>query len=595
MMDSDNRNLILMVVITISVMGLWNYFFPQKSPVNLTTSSTISSSNPTNPIPESISVQPLTRDVALNETRRVTVHNNHITGSINLQGARFDDLTLQDYYKDIKDLKRSDVRKSGEQSLSVNAAEKVNLLSPMETERPYTAHVGWLSDDKMLKVPGLDTVWTADHTTLTQDQPVTLSWNNGEGLTFQQTMALDDHYMLTITQNVINTSAKAIALSTFGALYRALPESVSEFMILHEGPLGYIGDSLVEMKYSDLKDKAEPAITSTGGWLGITDKYWLTAFIPDQTQTVKVLFRYLPYGNQERYQVDFMTLPQTIAVGQTSSTTMHLFTGAKILNVLDRYEKELTIKSFDRAVDFGKFYLITKPIFYILTYTNNLLGNFGLAIMLLTVMLKILFFPLANKSYRSMARMKNLQPKLEQIKERYGDDRLKMNQEMMELYKREKVNPMAGCLPMLVQIPVFFALYKVIFITIEMRHAPFYGWIHDLSAPDPTSLFNLFGLIPWAPPSYLMIGIWPLIMGITMLAQQKLNPAPADPIQAKMFMFMPLVFTFMLAQFPAGLVIYWAWNNVLSIIQQWSIMRLSNKDTQPHMPHNNHKKLSKTR
>lgn len=564
-MDSDKQNLILMVVISVAILGLWSYFFPQPTTVPASSITQISSTLNTDGVtPDAIAAQPLTRDEAIQQASRIKIQNDHLSGSINLQGARFDDMTLQDY-----------------KAQSKSDSEKIHLLSPLSTVRPYMAHVGWLSDDKSIKLPTADSVWTADHSQITKEQSVTLSWDNGEGLVFQQVISIDDQYMLTIKQQVNNKSLKAVILSTYGALYRALPESLADFYIRHEGPLGYVGDSLVEKKYSDLKDKAEPVITSTGGWLGITDKYWLAAFVPDQSSTIKALFRYVPLGNNERYQVDYTGPPQSIAAGQTVSTTTHLFTGAKVLSVLDSYEQQYGVKNFDKAVDFGIFYIITKPIFHILTYANKLLGNFGLAIMVLTVLLKILFFPLANKSYRSMARMKSLQPKLEALKERYADDRLRMNQEMMELYKREKVNPMAGCLPMIVQIPVFFALYKVIFITIEMRHAPFFGWIHDLSAPDPTSLFNLFGLIPWAPPSWLMIGIWPLIMGATMIAQQKLNPAPADPIQAKMFMLMPIMFTFMLAQFPAGLVIYWAWNNVLSIIQQWYIMRLSNKAPAP--------------
>ena len=560
-MENDKRNLLLAIVVTTIILVVWNYFFPQKPAEIIQAAS--EQNNLSTPFSSSgvvPSLQPVARQNALTQNPRLQIQTPKITGSISLRGARFDDVTLEKY-----------------QETTNPRSDKIHLLSPGVTQHPYFADFGWISDDNSLKLPTSNILWTADREVLTVNEPVTLTWNNGEGLTFKQIIHVDSDYLFTIQQEVQNNMGRPVNLASYGSLYRALPESVSDFFILHEGPIGYLNNKLLEPKYKDILEEKSHSYTSTGGWLGITDKYWLTAMIPDQSQAVKVNYRFVPQNNHERYQVDYLMPSQTVAPQGTIRTKTNLFAGAKILNLLDTYEEKLGVKHFDLAVDFGWYYIITKPIFHILTYTHHWLGNFGLAIMLLTILLKLLFFPLANKSYRSMARMKTLQPKLEQLKQRYQHDRLKMNQEMMELYKREKVNPMAGCLPMLIQIPVFFALYKVLFVTIEMRHAPFFGWIHDLSAPDPTSLFNLFGLLPWTPPGFLMIGIWPLIMGVTMLAQQKLNPPPADPTQAKMFMLMPLIFTVMLAQFPAGLVIYWAWNNVLSIIQQWSIMRLSTK------------------
>jgi YidC/Oxa1 family membrane protein insertase len=558
-MDSDKKNLVLAMILSVAILFGWNFFFPSKREAPRANVEQTTHSNTTAP-QVMAEVQPLVRNVALEKSTRLKIATDKVTGSIALKGARFDDITLEQYHE-----------------TTAPRSEKIHLLSPGATAQPYFADFGWVSDDKTLKLPDTHSLWTADRDVLQVNQPLTLSWDNGEGLIFQQIISIDENYLFSISQRVQNNTDKAVQLATYGSLYRALPESVSDFFILHEGPIGYLGNKLIEHKYKDIKEKLTQSYNSTGGWLGITDKYWLSALIPDQGQPIKVTYRFVPQNSHERYQVDYLAPTQTVAPQATLETKTHLFAGAKVLSLLDHYEEKLGVKHFDLAVDFGWYYIITKPIFHILTYTKDWLGNFGLAIMLLTVLLKALFFPLANKSYRSMARMKEMQPKMEKLKERFQHDRIKMNQEMMELYKREKINPMAGCLPMIVQIPVFFALYKVLFVTIEMRHAPFFGWITDLSAPDPTSLFNLFGLIPWTPPSFLMIGIWPLIMGVTMFAQQKLNPPPADPAQAKMFMLMPVVFTFMLAQFPAGLVIYWAWNNVLSIIQQWSIMRLSAK------------------
>ena len=420
------------------------------------------------------------------------------------------------------------------------------------------------------------TLWTASSSTLSPERPVTLSWNNGQGLIFKRTYAIDENYMFTVTQAVENTTGKPVTLHPYALMSRHGTPEVTGFYILHEGLLGVFDETLQEVDYDDMQENNSVQNVTTGGWLGITDKYWLVALVPNQKTPSTTRFTYRNDAGLEKYQADFLGTPVTIAAGASGQSVSHLFTGAKEVTLLDNYETDLGVARFDLAIDFGWFYFLTKPIFYTLIFINEHVGNFGVAILLLTVLIKLLFFPLANKSYVSMSKMKKLQPEMIKLRERYGEDKTKLNQEMMALYKREKANPASGCLPMLVQIPVFFSLYKVLFVTIEMRHAPFFGWIQDLSAPDPTNLFNLFGLIPWDPttilPDAMWIGVWPLFMGITMFLQQKLNPQPADPVQAKIFLFLPIMFTFLLARFPAGLVIYWAWNNLLSIIQQKVIM-----------------------
>jgi YidC/Oxa1 family membrane protein insertase len=406
---------------------------------------------------------------------------------------------------------------------------------------------------------------------------VTLSWTNPEGVTFNRTFSVDENFMFTVTQRVDNGGEGDLTLLPYSLIARYGTPEVSGFFILHEGPLGVFDGTLDEVDYSDLQDDGVVQQKSTGGWIGITDKYWLTALIPEADTTNGYRFFYERFEDQDRYQVDFVGPPVTVAQNASVDVTSRMFVGAKEVRLLDGYSEAFNITGFDRAIDFGWFYFLTKPLFYFLLYIKDVVGNLGVAILLLTVVIKIFFFPLANKSYKAMSQMRKLQPQIAKMKERFGDDKVRFNQEMMALYKKEKVNPASGCLPMLVQIPVFFALYKVLFVTIEMRHAPFFGWIQDLSAPDPTSVWNLFGLIPWDPstviPAVINIGAWPLIMGFTMWIQQKINPQPPDPLQAKIMMMLPVVFTFLLAQFPAGLVIYWAWNNILSVAQQWVIMR----------------------
>jgi YidC/Oxa1 family membrane protein insertase len=498
------------------------------------------------------------RAAALKQSPRLAIKSPSLTGSLTLKGARIDDLLLNRYRETLKP-----------------DSPMVELLQPVGTPKPYYAEFGWAASGGV-KLPDGNSVWTADGEELTPDKPVTLRWDNGAGLVFEQRIALDNNYMFTVTQRVRNAGDTDVSLAPYGLISRTGMPHVLGFYILHEGLLGVLGNKLQEIHYKDLVSDGPKTFDTTGGWLGITDKYWLAAVIPDQNSAVKTRFISAPVGTDNKFQSDFLMEPRVVPKGGAVEVTSRLFAGAKQVPLLDAYEKDLGIPRFDLAVDFGWFYFLTKPIFYALLWFEKYLGNVGLAILALTVVIKLLFFPLANKSYKAMSKMKALQPKMMSLKERFGEDRQRMNQELMALYKKEGVNPAAGCLPMIVQIPVFFALYKVLFVTIEMRHAPFYGWIHDLSAKDPLGLLQLFGLIDWNVPQILdmvNIGIWPIIMGITMFLQQKLNPQPTDPVQAKIFLFMPLIFTFILAPFPAGLVIYWAWNNVLSMAQQWVIMK----------------------
>jgi len=497
------------------------------------------------------------RSAALRLAPRLAISSDRLRGSIQLKGGQIDDLILSTY----------------RETLDADSAN-ITLLSPSQAPKSYFAQFGWASSDASVPVPNDNSVWTANATTLTPKSPITLSWDNGKGFVFTRTIALDDNYMFTVTQQVQNNSGKAVTFFPYGLVSRSETPDTLGFFILHEGLLGVFDGQLTEVDYDDLQDSGKIEQSTKGGWLGITDKYWLVALLPDQKARLKTTFRHtLDPRKVDKYQVDYLGEGQVAAPGSSIAVTNRLFAGAKEVSLIDEYMDKLQIARLDLAIDWGWFYFLTKPIFYALEYFYGLLGNFGLAILLLTVIIKLVFFPLANKSYKAMSRLKQLQPKMVALRERYGDDKAKQNEAMMRLYKEEKVNPAAGCLPMLIQIPVFFALYKVLFVSIEMRQAPFYGWIQDLSARDPTSLFNLFGLIPWTPPEFLIIGVWPLLMGATMYLQQKLNPAPADPMQAKIFMMLPFVFTIMLAGFPAGLVIYWAWNNVLSIAQQWVIMR----------------------
>ena len=488
---------------------------------------------------------------------RVPILSKRLGGSISLAGGHLDDLSLADY----------------RETLSPDSPEII-LLTPQGARDAYFAQFGWVpAAGAGTVVPTPETVWTARGKVLTPDTPVTLSWDNGQGLRFSKTIKMDEDYMFTVTQRVENEGNRPVTLYPFGLIRRHGTPEVTGFYILHEGPYGVFDGTLKEVDYDELQDTGSIKQTGIGGWIGITDKYWLTALVPDQEARADSRFTHRADDGEDRYQVDYLGQKTVVAAGGGNEVRSHLFAGAKEVDLLDSYMKSLGVQRFDLAIDWGWFYFLTKPIFHGLVWINGYAGNFGVAILLLTVAIKLAFFPLANKSYTAMSKMKKLQPEMLKLRERFEDDKARLNQEMMALYKREKTNPASGCLPILIQIPVFFALYKVLFVTIEMRHSPFYGWIRDLSASDPTSVFNLFGLLPFTPPEFLMIGAWPLFMGLTMYLQQKLNPQPPDPLQAKIFLFLPIMFTFLLARFPAGLVIYWAWNNLLSILQQWVIMK----------------------
>jgi len=578
---NENRNLVLSILLSIVILVGFEFYsswrYPVTSPQGEQTVSADPSiqkpsqnalprpsrspkGTPTAPSVGNISAARAIlkdRQTLLRENPRVQIQSPSLSGSLSLLGGRIDDLTLTQYYEELD-----------------KTSPAIVLLSPSGSSNAYFADYGWIGEG--ITLPDENTLWTASSKSLSPDKPVTLKWDNGQGLIFKRTYTIDEKYMFNIRQSVENKSSSPVTLHPYALVSRHEMPEVTGFYILHEGLLGVFDETLQEVDYTDMQDNNTVANDTTGGWLGITDKYWLVALIPDQKTPINTRFTYRNDSGHEKFQADFMGSPLTISAGSSGEVNSHLFTGAKEVKVLDSYETKLGISRFDLAIDFGWFYFLTKPIFYTLIFINEHVGNFGVAILLLTVLIKIIFFPLANKSYASMSKMKKLQPEMMKLRERFGEDKMQLNKEMMALYKREKANPASGCLPMLVQIPVFFALYKVLFVTIEMRHAPFFGWIQDLSAPDPTNFFNLFGLIPWNPETYLpdplLIGVWPLAMGITMFLQQKLNPQPTDPVQAKIFMFLPIMFTFLLARFPAGLVIYWAWNNLLSIIQQKIIM-----------------------
>ncbi|MFN3868215.1 MAG: membrane protein insertase YidC [Hyphomicrobiaceae bacterium] len=495
--------------------------------------------------------------------QRIAIKTPSLTGSVPLTGGRIDDLLLVKYHETVDP-----------------KSPNVELFSPTNAPHPYFAEFGWVGETAAVKVPGADTVWSQDGSgALTPDSPVKLVWNNGSGLTFRRTIAVDADYMFTVTDSVDNTSGGDVKLYPYARVHRYGTPLVQGFFILHEGLIGVAGEQgLKEITYHDaLKADNQLSLPGVvGGWLGITDKYWAAALIPDQSRPYRANFSGKPKVagiGAETYQVDYLLEGVTVGNGQSHASTAHLYAGAKQVHLVEQYQEKLAIKQFDLMIDWGWFYFITKPLFHLIDWLYKLIGNFGLAILAVTVIVKAAFFPLANKSYESMAKMKKLQPEMEKLRERFKDDKARQQQELMALYQKEKINPLAGCLPILLQIPVFFALYKVLFVTIDMRHAPFYGWIKDLSAPDPTSLFNLFGLLPYSVPAYLAIGVWPVIMGLTMWVQMQLNPKQPDPTQQMIFNWMPVLFTFLLASFPAGLVIYWAWNNVLSILQQSMIMK----------------------
>lgn len=599
---TDNRNTILAVILSGLVLIAWQYFYnvptmekqraqqaqselakpaPQATPGS-PPGTTPQAGTPPAPSAGAPAVnQPastsaiVSRDTAIAATPRIKIDTPRVTGSIALKGARIDDLALVQFRETVDP-----------------KSPAIVLFSPSGTAEPYYAEFGWVAaSGSTVRLPDRDTVWQQEGSgSLSPTSPVTLKYDNGDGLTFRRTIAIDERYLFTIKDDVSNVGNAPVTLYPFALISRHGTPQVSGYYILHEGLIGYLGDQgLQEYGYKKIDDARAVNFKVTNGWLGITDKYWASALLPDTNAQLQARFSSNLVGPVRTYQTDYLQDAQTIAIGGTGSTNARLFAGAKEASVvginfpfasLGGYTKQLGLNHFDLLIDWGWFYFITKPMFLALDWFYHLVGNFGVAILLVTILVKLLFFPLANKSYASMAKMKSVQPQLAALKERYPDDKVKQQQEMMEIYKKEKINPIAGCLPVALQIPVFFSLYKVLFVTIEMRQAPFYGWIKDLSAPDPTTIFNLFGLIPFDPMvlgphigPYLMLGVWPIIMGITMWFQMKLNPTPPDPTQKMIFDWMPLIFTFMLASFPAGLVIYWAWNNLLSVLQQSYIMR----------------------
>jgi YidC/Oxa1 family membrane protein insertase len=572
-MNPETRNLVAAISLSMTVLIGYQLFFvdvkKDQYKQEMITENVGDSSNI--PIPSNDNSGILntenTKSVAIKTVPRVSLMSKEISGSISLRGARIDDVTLTQYRETL----------DPESTL-------INLLLKSNERNPYFIEFGWSSPDGV-KIPNGKTLWKASKQILSPDTNVTLSWDNGEGVVFYQDISIDDTFMFTVNQRVKNNSKNLITLYPYGLIRRTGEPETTRFFVLHEGPLGVFDGTLSEKSYEDLEDAGKKGINikplEAGGWIGLTDKYWLTALLPDQKEIFNFTYRHLNSSGGQ-YQTDFLGKAIKIQSNSQGEFLSRAFAGAKRLTLFDDYEERFNIKHFDLAIDFGWFYFLTKPFFYALSWANDYLGNFGLAILAITVLVKLVFFPLANKSYKSMAKMRNLAPEIKKLRERVGDDRQKLNQEMMNLYKKEKVNPAAGCLPILVQIPVFFALYKVLFVSIEMRQTPFFGWIKDLSVADPTSILNLFGLLPYSTsmlPDFLNLGVWPLLMGVTMFLQQRLNPTPPDPIQAKIFAWMPVAFTFLLATFPAGLVIYWTWNNLLSICQQWLIMNGMKKKT----------------
>ncbi len=495
----------------------------------------------------------ITRNEAIDYASRIKIENNNIKGSISLQGAIIDDIIFKNY------------------NISLDSDEKVIFLNPKDTSKGYYIETGWASNSKeKLKLPLDNTIWKVKgNNLLTPNSPVVIEWDNNEGLIFTKKIELDDKFLFRITQSVKNTTDKSYEFFPYAQITRNYKPDVIPIYILHEGFIGMFDEELKEEDYKDIEDE-KFTTNSSKGWLGITDKYWLTAIVPEKGKEFKSEF----LTTDGKYKANFIIKRPEVLGSNTSITNeISAFVAAKEVAVIDNYAEKMGIEKFDLAIDWGWFYFITKPLFFVIEYFFKLTGNFGVAIIILTALVRLAFFPLANYSFRSMAKMKILQPEMVRLKELHKDDKVKLQQDMMALYKREKVNPVSGCLPVLIQIPFFFAVYKMLYVTIEMRQQPFFGWIQDLSARDPTSIFNLFGLIPWDPPTFLMIGVWPILMGLTMYLQQKLNPTPPDPMQAKIFMFLPIFLTIILAPFPSGLVVYWTISNVLTIAQQWVIIR----------------------
>ena len=550
----DTRNVIAAISLSAAVIILYSLFFqpdPKVIKQNLSEQKKIENNTDAPSLDKNENFTKLSRTDALKENDRIQFENDSVIGSISLKGAAIDDLTFKEY------------------NVELNGNDKITLLNPRNVEDGYLIESGFVSTNKNIEIPDASTIWeVSGNKRLTNNNPIKLRWSNTQGITFEKYISLDDQFLFTVKEKIINETNKSYNFYSYGQIIRNKLPKISGFYILHEGFLSVLDDELIEEDYDDIQEKKFTQ-TAQEGFVAISDKFWVASVIPPKGKEFKTTFDY-----KNKFRANYIST-QGIEVGANSSIEekIQIIVAAKRVNVIDGYAENLKINKFDLAIDWGFMYFITKPLFFILDYFFKLLGNYGLAIIAVTICIRLAFFPLANFSFKSMGKMKLLAPEMARLKELHKDDKMKLQQAMMALYKKEKVNPMSGCLPILVQIPVFFALYKVLFVTIEMRHMPFYGWIQDLSDRDPTSLFNLFGLVPWDPPSFLLIGVWPILMGVTMFIQQKLNPTPPDPIQAKIFAFFPIFLTVILAPFPAGLVIYWTFNNIFTMIQQYIVQR----------------------
>ena len=557
----NQKNLLLAVVFSLVILIGFDFFFaPKKSEVNkVQVNENISEETLDKNTPSIDSSLVKKSNEIKSSEKRIKFKANRIEGSINLFGATIDDIILSDYFQTIEKKK------------------KIQVLQQENSNSPYFLRMGWASTDKSIELPDKNSLWKANKENFNNEK-IKLEWSNNKGLKIIREISFDENFMITITDEVINGTSGKIDLTNFSYLRRKNYEPENKFFILHEGPLGVFNDTLKEVSYDERHENKEIVESTKNGWIGYTDHYWQVAIFPDTNESFKARFKTLN-DRRNSIQIDFINdNVKSVEPNSNLVTKSYVFAGAKEVPLIDKYIKELNVNKLDLSVDFGWFYFLTKPLFYALNFLSTKFENFGIGIIILTIFIRIILFPLANKSFKSMNSMRILTPEIQRVRERYKDDRQKMNQEMFALYREKKINPAAGCLPILIQIPIFFALYKVLFVSIEMRHAPFFGWIKDLSAPDPTSLFNLFGLIPWDPPLFLTIGIWPLLMGLTMYLQQKINPPPPDPIQAKIFMMLPFIFTFLLATFPSGMVVYWTVNNVLSIGQQYILLKKQKKE-----------------
>ena len=551
----DSKNVIAAISLSAAVIIIYGLFFapppPDPKKINNEKNNIVESTSEAPSLDQNVEVSKISRNEAIENEDRVQFENSTVIGSISLVGGSIDDLTFKKYTN------------------TLNGDDNVILLNPKKVEDGYYIETGWATANKNINLPNSKTIWTIEgNNKLTPNSPIKLSWTNDQNIKFIKDISIDDQYLFKVNQTIINNSEKTYNFYPYGQIIRNLAPEIIDFFILHEGLIGVFDDQLVEEDYDDIEEK-KFSINADKGWLGITDKYWITSLIPQENRKFRTDFDY-----KNKFRANFIETSATeIGANETKSNEIKIIIAAKEVDIIDGYAENLNISKYDLAIDWGWFYFLVKPLFFVIDYFFELTGNFGIAIILITICIRIVFFPLANYSFKSMAKMKVLQPEMTRLKELHKEDKMKLQQEMMALYKKEKVNPVSGCLPIFIQIPFFFAIYKVLFVTLEMRHQPFYGWIKDLSERDPTSIFNLFGLIPWDPPSFLLIGVWPCLMGLSMYLQQKLNPTPPDPIQAKIFAFFPLFLTVILAPFPSGLVIYWTINNILTMAQQYVIIK----------------------